>query len=107
MAAPPVHGDPGLQPERTTLAWTRTTVAFAVSSAILLRWIPHYGVLVLTLIFLMVSMALGIYVSQAARHRSAVRGLVAGRARAQVGAVLLMAAGMIVFGVAGIFLILS
>jgi len=104
---PLIHGDPGLQPERTTLAWTRTTVSFAVSSAILLRWLPHYGVLVVTLILLLVAMALGIYVSQAARHRAAVQGLVAGRVRAQVGVVALMTAGMIVFGVAGLFLILS
>lgn len=102
-----VHGDPGLQPERTTLAWTRTTVSFAVSSAILLRWLPHYGVLVVTLILLLVAMALGIYLSQTARHRSAVAGLMAGRARAQVGAVLVMTAGMLIFGAAGIFLILS
>ncbi|QGU03378.1 DUF202 domain-containing protein [Corynebacterium comes] len=104
---PLTHGDPGLQPERTTLAWTRTTVSFAVSSAILLRWLPYYGVLVVTLILLLVAMALGIYLSQTARHRAAVRGLVAGRVQAQVGAVLAMTAGMMVFGVSGIFLILT
>lgn len=107
MAEPLIHGDPGLQPERTTLAWARTTVSYAVSSAILLRWLPHFGPFVIVLIVLMVLMALGIYASQRSRHSASVRGLSAGRVRAQTGAVLTMTLGMVVFGVGGIALILN
>lgn len=107
MSAPLIHDDPGLQPERTTLAWTRTTVSYAVCSAILLRWLPHFGPVIVGLIGLMVAMALGIYASQRARHRASVHGLTAGRVRAQVGAVVTMTLGMIGFGVAGIVLILT
>ncbi|AGF72480.1 DUF202 domain-containing protein [Corynebacterium halotolerans] len=107
MAEPLIHGDPGLQPERTTLAWARTTVSYAVSSAILLRWLPHFGPFVIALICLMVLTALGIYASQRSRHQAAVRGLSVGRVRAQTGSVLTMTLGMVVFGVSGIILILT
>lgn len=100
------HGDPGLQPERTTLAWTRTLVSYAVCSAILLRWLPHYGAFVVVLIFLMLATALGIHLSQSARHRASVQGISAGRVRAQVRAVLVITVGMIIFGVSGIILIM-
>ncbi|RSZ63918.1 DUF202 domain-containing protein [Corynebacterium hylobatis] len=106
MSTPLIHDDPGLQPERTTLAWTRTTVSYAVCSAILLRWLPHYGFYIVALIGLMVAMAFGIYATQRARHHTSVQGLVAGRVRAQVGAVVTMTLALIGFGVAGIILIL-
>lgn len=105
MMTPLIHEDPGLQPERTTLAWTRTTVSFAVAAAILLRWLPHYGVLVIALILLMAGIAAGIYFSQSTRHRASVQGLRSGRIRPQVGPIIAMTAGMVVFGVSGIVLI--
>ncbi|WP_299169692.1 DUF202 domain-containing protein [uncultured Arthrobacter sp.] len=40
---PFLHGDAGLQPERTDLAWGRTTLAFIVAGAMFLRWMPNYG----------------------------------------------------------------
>lgn len=106
MPAVLIHDDPGLQPERTTLAWTRTTVSYAVCSAVLLRWLPHFGLVIVGLIGLMVVMALGIYASQRARHRASVEGLTAGRVRAPVAAVATMTLGLVGFGLAGITLIL-
>ncbi|QGU06047.1 Inner membrane protein YidG [Corynebacterium occultum] len=102
-----LHDDPGLQPERTSLAWARTTVSYSVATAILLRWLPHYGMLMVGMIALMALTALGIYLSQRPRYRASARGLAGGQVKPQLGAVMAMTLGMLLFGLVGIFLILG
>ena len=91
------HADGGLQPERTSLAWSRTAVSFLVAAAIMLRWTSHFGVHLVGPLVASVVVALGIIASQRSRYRRQTQGIIdsttAGSARAaSVGVVLLTAA---------------
>lgn len=102
-----LHDDPGLQPERTALAWNRTTVSLALVSMIWLRWSHTFGGTVLVMIGLMVASAVVLHGTQRARYRKAARGLAEERIHADIRGVLFMTACMTSFGIGGIVLILS
>ncbi|MEX5259689.1 DUF202 domain-containing protein [Kocuria sp. CPCC 205263] len=63
----PAHDDPGLQPERTILAWGRTVLALITAAAICLRWISHHGPFVLALFTVAVITGTAIYLTQRTR----------------------------------------
>jgi uncharacterized membrane protein YidH (DUF202 family) len=44
--------DPGLQPERTELAWQRTMISFVAAALLLTRWAGHFGGLVVAMVAL-------------------------------------------------------
>lgn len=54
VAAP---ADPGLQPERTVLAWGRTLLAIGVIGVSYLRWLPHFGAWTVLLSLLAIGIA--------------------------------------------------
>lgn len=43
---PTPRSDPGLQPERTSLAWQRTAISFVAASLLFLRWATQHGAVV-------------------------------------------------------------
>ncbi|MFF0989768.1 DUF202 domain-containing protein [Kocuria nitroreducens] len=102
----PPHGDPGLQPERTTMAWGRTLMSFVVVSAVFLRWLPHHGPFVLVLFGLAVVTAAAIYLTQRSRYVRSARGIAEDGTEPEVGAVLATSAAMLALGSLGIWVVL-
>jgi len=105
-APPPPHGDPGLQPERTTMAWGRTLMSFVVVSAVFLRWLPHHGPFVLVLFGLAVLTAGAIYLTQRPRYVRSARGIVEEGTHPEVGAVLAASVAVLALGGLGIWVVL-
>lgn len=107
MSKPIEITGPGLQPERTVIAWNRTMVSFLIASVVFLRWLPHYGAGVIYLVALSMLLALGIFASQRARYRKMSRGVRAERVSADVLAVLLTAGTVLALGVCAIVIVLG
>ena len=104
---PGPHGDPGLQPERTTLAWGRTMMALVTVSAIFLRWLSHYGLPILVLFGVSAGGAAAIYLTQRRRYLASSHGIVHERADADAPAVLWTAVAGIALGALGIGVVLA
>jgi hypothetical protein len=102
----PPHADPGLQPERTTLAWGRTVLALITAAAVCLRWISHHGPFVLTLFAVAVLTALIIYLGQRTRYTRSSAGINAERVSADAAAVIGLATVTATLGFLGIYVVL-
>jgi hypothetical protein len=105
--APRPHGDPGLQPERTALAWGRTMLALVTASAFFLRWLPIYGPPILMLLAVSGGAALAIYLTQRRRYRARSHGLAGESIEADLSAVLWTAFAGVVLGALGIVVVVA
>jgi Domain of unknown function (DUF202) len=101
------HNDPGLQPERTSLAWGRTMMALVTVSAIFLRRLPHHGLPILLLFAVSATAAGAIYLTQRRRYSATAHGIVQESFDADTSAVLWTAFTGIVLGVLGIAVVLG
>lgn len=101
-----VHGDPGLQPERTSLAWSRSIASLLIASAILLRWATHYGAWVLPAVGLLGVTAAALLARQRTRYGKGVRSIITGRAQADAAGVCGLVAAALAVGGAGLALVL-
>ena len=52
MTGGPRRTDRGLQPERTTLAWQRTSISFLAAALLFLRWAATHGPVVTGVVLL-------------------------------------------------------
>ncbi|WP_285319785.1 DUF202 domain-containing protein [Pseudarthrobacter sp. lyk4-40-TYG-27] len=105
--APRPHGDPGLQPERTALAWGRTMLALVTASAFFLRWLPTYGPPILMLPAVSGGAALAIYLTQRRRYRARSHGLAGESIEADLSAVLWTAFAGVVLGALGVVVVVT
>ncbi|RAX14735.1 DUF202 domain-containing protein [Pseudarthrobacter sp. AG30] len=71
----PEHSDPGLQPERTDLAWGRTMLSLVVTAAMFLRWAPYHGWFTGTLVLAAASAVTSISVARRRRLYRSIHGI--------------------------------
>lgn len=98
--------DRGLQPERTTLSWGRTSLAMVSVSAIFLRWAPHYGLQILVLPALTLVCALLITSTHNSRTNESVQGIHSDALDVRPGEQLALMGLLMGIGAAGLVLVL-
>jgi uncharacterized membrane protein YidH (DUF202 family) len=98
--------DPGLQPERTTLAWGRTTLAMGVVSLLFLRWVPDYGGFSIVLIGLSLLSAGGMNLHQRRRYRHSDLGIRQEQIQADVVVVMIIGGAVGLLAILGLYAIL-
>ena len=103
---PDPHGDAGLQPERTSLSWTRTTFALLTASAIFVRWISHHGPFTLLPFLVCLVAALGIEITQRARYHRAVTAISTEWAHPSFLSIMGLAVMTVLLGVLGVGVVL-
>ena len=101
-----IHDDPGLQPERTDLAWRRTSFTLVTAACIFLRWVPHYGWFAGTLVTASLMVALGIALTQRRRYHHHASGIGGAVMTANVRATAAIAGSVVVLAALGIYTVL-
>ncbi len=94
-----------MQPERTLLSWTRTSLLLVVVAGFTIRWAPYHGAAVLILFVAALVTAGGISLTHRRRLSSAVRGIAQECYRPAVGSVAGLAAAVAGLGVAALVLL--
>ncbi|WP_414120169.1 DUF202 domain-containing protein [Corynebacterium nuruki] len=98
--------DPGLQPERTNLAWGRTTLRLLLTATALLSWVAGHGMSVVVAAGVLAVIGLGIQVTQRHRYRRHVRGIGDGAVRPAAGGVIVLATATLAVGVLCVVLVI-
>ncbi len=101
------HDDPGVQPERTHLAWLRTMLSTGIVGLFAIRLATHVDASPAWILVLVTAIMLTVGVSQARRHRAAVTGLTRGRLEPALVPVLGLGLGVILLGVAALVYLLA
>lgn len=102
---PVVHGDPGLQPERTALAWERTTLSLAVICLLFLRWTDTLGVIAFAPTVLALVVAAHLRLRHRQRARRAAAAIASERGVADVSSALTLTVAVVATALLGIAII--
>ena len=102
----PTHGDFGLQPERTALAWSRTTLSMVVAATIFLRWMPHHGAFAGTLVIAALVSAIAINITRRRRLERAIIGINPEAMAPDFVSTAALAGSVVILAVLGIFTVL-
>lgn len=105
--APIPVADKGLQPERTSMSWTRTGLAMLVCAATLLRWSAAYPGLITAAIGGLALVATVIFMLNRRTYRFEAHEIADERAAPNTVAVLLTTLAMLGFGALGLYLVLG
>jgi uncharacterized membrane protein YidH (DUF202 family) len=97
------HDDPGLQPERTLLAWRRTLLTLMVCCILFLRWIPHFGLWALMPTIGALIACLLVQIGLNARYRKSTKGMCQERIPAPVREVVVLGTTVIVLSLIAVY----
>lgn len=98
--------DEGLQPERTALSWTRTSLALMVCSLTLLRWSRAYPAVVFAAIALLAVLSVVLGGSNRRMYRMRAEDLSRETARPNLPGVAILTVMLTLFGAVGLGLLL-
>ncbi|WP_268797312.1 DUF202 domain-containing protein [Pseudomonas huanghezhanensis] len=100
------HDDPGLQPERTLLAWRRTLMTLIICCTLFLRWIPHFGLWALMPVIVALVASLLVQIGLNARYRKSSKGMRQERIPAPLREVVVLGMTVIVLSLIGAYALL-
>ncbi|MBT2568163.1 DUF202 domain-containing protein [Arthrobacter sp. ISL-85] len=102
----PCHDDPGLQPERTDMAWGRTTLSLVVAAATFLRWLPHHGWFVGSLVAAATLTAITINFTRKRRLHRSIQGINQEAITPVIASTTALAGSVVILSLLGIYTIL-
>lgn len=99
---PPLHADPGLQPERTVMSWGRTVLALDVLGLMFLRWYPEVGLWAFGPAAMAVAGGSAVLLTQRRRYAAQATGIAREAVRPALGSVAGMVALVVGLAVLGV-----
>ena len=99
---PQPHADPGLQPERTTQSWLRTSLTMTVVSLLFVRWINVFEGLSIVVFVVCIGLAIAAISMQVRRYRLGSVSIRDERGRPTPWAVLFLTSSVCLIAVLGI-----